>query len=94
MKMYGITVDAHFSLLQSLSSQLEMLVRQIELTPTSSLLMEAELAAACGQDHLRDMTLWLRACREAVDQNQLPATMPAAAKPTALIPEAISARYI
>ena len=70
MKMYGISVDDQMTILKQLNSQLEALIRAVEVNPNSSLLMEAELAAASAQDHLRDMTLWLRGTREAVDRSE------------------------
>jgi len=70
MRMYGMTVDTQFDVLRRLSVELETLIRQVEANPSSSLLMEAELAAASAQDHLRDMTLWLRGTREAIDRTE------------------------
>lgn len=70
MRMYGMTVDHQFLILRRLSGELETLIREVEANPTSSLLIEAELAAASAQDHLRDMTLWLRGTREAIDRSE------------------------
>ena len=70
MRMYGMTVESQFEVLRRLSGELETLIRKVDANPTSSLLMEAELAAASAQDHLRDMTLWLRGTREAIDRTE------------------------
>ena len=70
MRMYGMTVESQFEVLRRLSGELETLIREVDANPTSSLLMEAELAAASAQDHLRDMTLWLRGTREAIDRTE------------------------
>jgi hypothetical protein len=70
MKIYGLSVDDQMLILKQLNSQLDALIRAVEVNPNSSLLMEAELAAASAQDHLRDMTLWLRGTREAVDRSE------------------------
>lgn len=94
MKIYGLSVDNQMLILKSLNTQLEALIRAVEVNPNSSLLMEAELAAASAQDHLRDMTLWLRGTREAVDRSEgLVAkayhnTSPVASKAAPLLPSA------
>jgi len=69
MRMYGLSVDQQFVILGRLSCDLEKLVREVEDHPSASLLMEAELTAASAYDHLRDMTIWLRGTREAIDRN-------------------------
>lgn len=68
MRMYGISLEDQFHIMRKLHGDLEGLLRKADATPTADILMEAELAAACAHDHLRDMAIWLRGTRQELDR--------------------------